>query len=169
MGIEELSDQQLNALEVNYRTRNRTEGGKYSLADVLLEKRRRLPSPFGPREVAAKILELSANSSDGLITYGDLWNALKPGQPWTGHASLTILSNSLSRTIEYCVKNRMPVFTVLVVRGAQRKLSHEAIERIYSECKELGIDVGPDPAVFVKRELERSRMIRPDELAEQMI
>ncbi len=167
MGIEELSDEQLNTLEVNYRRKNQFEGGKYSLAEVLLEKRRRLPSPFGAREVAAKILELSAKSDDGLITYVDLWNALRPTERWKGHGSLKILSNALSRTIEYCVKNRMPILTVLVVRGAQRRLSQEAVERIYAECKDLGIDVGLDPTAFLKRELDRSRNIRPDGLAQE--
>ena len=37
-----------------------------SLSEILLEKRKRSPSVFGVREVAAKIVELSGASPDGL-------------------------------------------------------------------------------------------------------
>jgi hypothetical protein len=79
MPISELSDKELDRFEASYRRVNRTEGGKYSLSEILLEKRRRKPSEFGVREVAAKIVELAALSADGLVTYGDIWNAFRPG------------------------------------------------------------------------------------------
>jgi hypothetical protein len=74
MPISDLSDTELDRFEASYRRAHKTEGGKYSLSEILLEKRRRAPSVFGVREVAAKIVELATLSDDGLVTYGDIWN-----------------------------------------------------------------------------------------------
>jgi hypothetical protein len=164
MSVDHLSDKQLDAFEANYRRANRTEGGKYTLAEILLEKRRRRPSPFGVRETAAKIIELAAASDDGLTTYGDLWSAFRPGMPWEGHKTQKIVSDSLYRVIHYCVTNRLPIITVLVVRGGQRKLSKEAIANIYRECRELAVDVGRDPEAFVSQQIELSRRMRTEDL-----
>ena len=56
MPISDLSDKDLDRFEASYRRANRTEGGKFSLSEILLEKRRRKPSAFSVREVAAKII-----------------------------------------------------------------------------------------------------------------
>jgi hypothetical protein len=143
---------------------NRTEGGKYSLSEILLEKRRRKPSAFGVREVAAKIIELAAKSEDGLTTYGDIWNAFRPGVPWEGHKTLRIVADSLYRVIHYCVTNQLPILTVLVVRGSNRRLTSEAISNIFNECKELGIDVGTNPKAFVDEQIRLSRTLVIDRL-----
>src|SRR5437764_4017879 len=111
MPISGLSDTELDRFEASYRRANRTEGGKYSLSEILLEKRRRTPSAFGVREVAAKIIELAALSDDGLVTYGDIWNAFRAGVPWEGHKTLRIVADSLSRVIHYCVTNQLPILT----------------------------------------------------------
>lgn len=59
MFLEQLSDEQLDAFESNYRKAKKTEGGKYSRSEILLERLRRKPSVFGTRQVAAKISELA--------------------------------------------------------------------------------------------------------------
>ena len=61
MGIEQLSDEQLDTFESNYRKAKKTEGGKYSLSEILLEKLPRKPAVFGTRQVAAKIIEWRKN------------------------------------------------------------------------------------------------------------
>jgi hypothetical protein len=155
MPISDLTDHQLDRFEANYRQKNKTEGGIYSLSEIMLEKRRRKPSEFGVREVAAKIIELAAASEDGLVTYSDLWSAFR-GDPWTGHKSLKIISNSLDRVIYYCVTNRLPILTVLVVQKHTRALSRKAVEGIYESCRDLGVDVGLDPTAFVEQEIKRS-------------
>ena len=38
MAISDLSDKELDQFEANYRRTNKTEGGKYSLSEILLEK-----------------------------------------------------------------------------------------------------------------------------------
>ena len=158
MPISDLTDDQLDRFEANYRQRNKTEGGIYSLSEILLEKKRRRPCEFGVREVAAKIIELAAASEDGLVAYSDIWSAFRT-DPWTGHKSLTIISDALDRVIHYCVINRLPILTVLVVQKHARTLSGQAIENIYEACKDLGVDAGLDPTTFVKREIERSRSV----------
>jgi hypothetical protein len=166
MSISDLSDAQLDQFDANYRRLNKMDGGKYSLSEILLERRRRSPSAFGVREVAAKIVELSASSPDGLITYGDVWNAFRPGRPWEGHKTLRIVADSLYRVVHYCVANRLPILTVLVVRGGTRRLTSEAIENIFNECRDLGVNVGHDPSAFVDRQIELSRAVVSENLPE---
>jgi hypothetical protein len=164
MPISDLTDQQLDNLESNYRTAKKTDGGIYSLAEVLLEKKRRRPTPFRVREVAVKIIELARGSKDGLVTYGEIWNTFSPNTPWQGHKNLRIVADSLARVIEYCVTNKLPILTVLVVQTGNRKLSAQAIKNIYQECKELGVDVGLDPKEFVDSQIRLSREVVIDQL-----
>src|SRR5437763_12274033 len=104
--ITELSDAELENLVRNYRAAGRTEGGPYTLADVLLEQLRRKPNPFGTREVAAKIIDLARESADGFLSYGELWKAFRPDTPWTGHSTQQIVRDRLDRVVAYCVQNR---------------------------------------------------------------
>jgi hypothetical protein len=135
MSIENLTDDQLENFAANYRRHKRTEGGKYSLSEILLEQRRRSPSPFGTREVAARILDLARQSRDGFITYGELWRSFRPDSPWSGHGTQQIVAQSLFRVIGYCVRHHLPIVTVLVVRSSNRRLSAEAVQNVYEECK----------------------------------
>jgi len=164
MPISDLSEEELDRFEANYRRANKAEGGKYTLAEILLEKKRRRPSPFAVREVAAKIVELARISKDGLVTYGEIWNVFRPNIPWEGHKTLRIVADSLERVIQYCVIHGLPILTVLVVRTNERNLSPQAIQRIYEECRELGMNVGPDPNAFVASQVALSRAIIVDQL-----
>lgn len=164
MPISDLSNDELDNFEANYRRTDRTEGGKYTLAEILLEKKRRKPSPFGVREVAAKIIELAAASEDGLVTYGEIWKAFSPNVAWEGHRTLRIVADSLERVIQYCVMHGLPILTVLVVRTGERTLSSQAIERIYQECRELGVNVGPDPKAFADRQIGLAKTLVVDQL-----
>ena len=159
MSIEDLTDGQLKTLAANYRRNNRTEGGKYSLRDVLLEQRRRAPSPFGTREVAVKIVELARQSNDGFLTYGELWRSFRPGLPWSGHGTQQIVAQSLFRVIGYCVRHKLPIITVLVVRGTHRQLSAEAVQNIYDECKELGVETELNAEAFVKGQIKMAEAL----------
>jgi hypothetical protein len=156
MGIEHLSDDDLENFESNYRRAGKSEGGKYSLREIMLEKLRRKPAVFGTREVASKIVELAKQSQDGLCTYGQIWSAFRPGTPWEGHKTLAIVASSLGRVVHYCVTNRLPILTTLVVQTGTRALAPKAIQNIYNECRELGVDVGHDPEAFVKEQAELS-------------
>jgi hypothetical protein len=162
--ISEWKDDELSSLESRYRERGLTEGGVYTLAEIRLEQRRRSPNPFGVRETAVKILELAAASGDGLTTYGELWSAFRPNEAWKGNASVSVMSKALDRVIAYCVDNRLPIISTLVVRTGSRSLSDQAVQNIYEEVKALGVDVGLDAAAFVLGQTDQSRKLLPDTL-----
>lgn len=159
MGIEQLTDEQLDTFETNYRRVGKTEGGKYSLSEILLERLRRKPTVFGTREVATTIITLAQKSDDGLCTYGQIWSEFRPNMPWEGHKTLALVASSLARVVHYCVINRLPILTTLVVQTGTRRLSEQAIQNIYAECRELGMDVGHDPKEFVARQAELARSL----------
>ncbi|MDA9478910.1 hypothetical protein XI03_31385 [Bradyrhizobium sp. CCBAU 65884] len=164
MNVDELTDEQLDTFEANYRRVNKTEGGKYSLSEILLEKLRRKPTAFGTREVAAKILELARGSDDGLCTYGQIWSEFRPNAPWEGHKTLSIVASSLGRVVHYCVTNDLPILTTLVVQTGTRQLSEKAIQNIYNDCRELGVRVGPDPDAFVRKQVDLARALAISDL-----
>jgi len=152
MPITDLTDDELEALIGNYRRLGVTEGGIYSLSEALLEQRRRIKTLVPVPQVFDAILELSGQSPDGLITYIDLWKALFPGVAWKGNASVTQIAKVLAQVIGYCVDKGAPIVTTLVVRKQTRKLDQSAIENIYSESKDFGLDVGAHGAnEFCKR------------------
>jgi len=67
--------------------------------------------------------------------------------------------------IGYCVQHKLPIITVLVL-GATWQLSAEAVHNIYEECKELGVETGPDPDAFVNDQTNKSRTMALHELPE---
>lgn len=164
MTAQKLSDRQLAAMIANYRTRGVSEGGRWSLSELLLEERRRTPTAFPPREVASAIIRLSKGSPDGLASYHDIWREFLPDREWKGNAPRKIMADALYRAIGYCVDYDLPILTVLVVRKQQRRLSPEAVLNIYNECRELGIDVGPDPEKFVEAERAKALSMTADSL-----
>jgi hypothetical protein len=150
-----------------YRRAQKTEGGIYSLSEVLLEQMRRKLGIFGGREGAAKIIEMAGRSADGFVTYLELWKAFRPDVTWEAYKSLRPISDSLDRVIHYCVTNRLPILTVLVVRTDNRRLSSQAVKNIFNSCRELGVDVGFDPKEFVDKQIELSRAVVVEELPEE--
>jgi hypothetical protein len=64
MPISDLSDKELDRFEASYRRANKTEGGKYSLSEILLEKQRRNPA----RLACAKLRQKLSNSLHGPMT-----------------------------------------------------------------------------------------------------
>ncbi len=167
MQLNEISDRQLADNVRRYREAGKETGGYFSLSELLIEQRRRKPSPFPTVEVARAILELSRKSADGLCTYRDLWDFFCPGKPWVGHGSSTAVANSLARVIAYCVQNGLPVITVLVVKSGGRQLSPQAVQNIYSESRDLGVSVGHDPMAFVLKEREKSRSLVVGDLPQE--
>jgi hypothetical protein len=62
MSIQDLTDNQLRNLVKNYERAGKTEGGKYSLAEVRLEQQRRLGKAYNGRDAALKIVDLAKKS-----------------------------------------------------------------------------------------------------------
>lgn len=159
MSIQDLSAQQLNNLENNYLAKGVTVGGRYTLAEVRLEKLRRLPSTLDTVATAQRIIELANASDDGLTTYGELWASFNPDKPWKGNATQQIVGNALGRVTAYCITNKMPIITTLVVRSGSRTLSDEAIINITNEARGLGVETGSDPRVFVESQMAAAKAL----------
>ena len=159
MGIESLTDRQVSLMISRYEERELIEGGRYSLAELKMEQLRRVQSPLPYVEVARTIVELATKSDDGLITYRDIWDAFRPGEPWRWPVSNNTVNPSLQRVVEYCVRNSLPILTVLVVQEGKRKLSPEAVQNIFNEARALGVDVGHDAVAFIDRERGRARNV----------
>jgi len=157
--VELLSDRQVADIVRRYRERGLTEGGPWSLAELLMEQRRRIPTVLPTIDVARKIVEQSSKSVDGLTTYKDIWCAFRPGENWIGNKSQQIVANALARVVAYCVANGLPILTVLVVQSGNRRLSPEAVANIYNEARELGVATGPDAAAFIEDQRAGARQI----------
>lgn len=157
MSIEDWSDEQVSNLEQNYRRADKIDGGKYSLAEVLLEMRRRNAGALDSFEVYRVICEKSAASADGLVTYGEIWQYFFPDTPWSGNNPRKVIGKALGGVIYYCHTHDLPLMNVLVVRKGTRKLSAEAIQNIWQECKELGRNPGPDQEKFVLGHMEDAK------------
>jgi hypothetical protein len=106
--------------------------------------------------IAQKILELSEDSSDRLVTYLELWQAFRLGEVWD-LPSLKITSQWLSEAIRYCAERSSPIVTALVVQTSDRKLSEEAILAIFNESKALGVRVGLVPKAFAEGQQRRAK------------
>ena len=163
MQLSELSEQQLNAFIKNYEASGKTEGGIFPLADLKLEKLRRNKPAFPPRDVADAIVRLARVSSDGLVSYKQIWEVFRPDRTWIGNAPRAEMAKALGSVIAYCVDNKLPILTTLVVRAGSRSQSDEAIDNIYNEAKSLGVDVGISPKAFVLEEQAAARLLTPSE------
>lgn len=164
MSVSGLSDKQLEAFIANYRRQEKVTGGKFSLHELLLEQRRRIKSPFPPREVAKAIVELAQASGDGLVSYKQVWEVFRPGAVWIGNAPRAEMAKALAQVIAYCVDNDLPLLSTLVVRAGQRSQSKDAIANICNEARSLGLGVGPDPAAFVLGQQQEARALAVDRL-----
>lgn len=156
MDIKDRDDKEIQNFIANYREAGKTEGGIYSLEELLLEDLRRRGGTYSGREVTEKVLSLAKNSSDGRTTYGELWERLYPEEKWTGQNNIKTIGKNLNSAIYYCVTNGLPVVSVLVVPATARKLTDKAVSNIYETCKELGVDTGPVQADFIQRQTEKA-------------
>lgn len=167
MSVSDLSEKQLAVFIENYRRQGKETGGKFSLHELLLEQNRRVKSPFPPRDVAKTIVELAHRSSDGLVSYKQVWEVFRPGAEWIGNAPRAEMAKALAQVIAYCVDNNLPLLSSLVVRADQRSQSEDAIAHIYNEARSLGVQVGPDPQAFVLEQQQKARALVVDELPSQ--
>ena len=167
MPLHQITDSQLRDNIRRYKEAGNETGGHYSLAQLLVEEKRRKPSPFPVVAMARKIIELSQASEDGQTTYLELWRAFRPGVEWQGHGSQAAMGNALAQVVAYCVRHSLPIITVLVVQTSSRKLDRKAVENIYEECRTLGLDAGSDPCVFIQKQKEASLQLILDQLPEE--
>lgn len=146
--LSEWRDEDIESLINNYRARDKTEGGHYTLAELLLEQRRRLCPSVSVSKVVDLICEQSRKSHDGLTTYGELFAELFPGEKWIGNEPRSRMSKILDSVIGYCVDKGIPLISVLVVRKSPRRLDDLAKEEIVRVAKSLGVKVVDEGAFF---------------------
>ena len=159
MNIESWNDKQIASVIARYRKRGLTEGGPFSLADLLMEQRRRIKTEIPPVALARKIVELARESDDGLVTYKELWIQFRPDEAWVGNKSQQIMGNALARVVEYCVRHQLPILTALVVKTGSRTLDPKAVSNICNDARDLGITVGPDEARFIDEQQSAARTV----------
>lgn len=132
----------------------------YTLPELLAEQHRREKVGVFPTvETAQKIVQLVANSETGVITYLDIWNAFRPGEPWEAHKSRQEVTNALDRVSFYCIQHGLPLLVTLVVNKGQGKLTDDAKDNIYDAAKERGVAAGPDRDAFIADQQEKARAL----------
>lgn len=156
MILSDLTDKQIDNFIRNYEESCKDTGGKFTLAELRVEKLRRTKSPFPPAEVAKVIVTIARESEDGLVTYKEVWERFRPDAQWIGNAPRTEMGKALGAVIAYCIDHGLPILSALVVQAAKRSHSDEAIMNIHNEARKLGIDVGTDAKVFVKRQQQEA-------------
>ena len=62
----------------------------------------------------------------------------------------------LDSAIHYCIKNKLPIVTVLVVPKSNRRLTEKAINNIYNRCRDWGVQTGLIATDFVERQIENA-------------
>ena len=157
MQLSELSDKQIHTFIKNYEDNGQDKGGIFSLAELKVEILRRTKSPFPAVEVARTIVSLSQRSTDGLVSYKQVWERFRPNAVWVGNAPRTEMAKALGSVIAYCIDKNLPILTTLVVQAGKRMHSEKAILNIYNEARSFGVDVGLDANAFVKGEQEKPR------------
>lgn len=155
--IREVPDDGLQAAIDRYRERKLTTGGPFTLAELLLEQKRRSKSDFNGRVVVEAIIKAARASESGTLTYGHLHEQLYPGRSWEGNHSQNLMTRALDKAVHYCAEGKLPILTVLVVRANDKGLSEQAIQNIYNECREIGLEVGLEPAKFVAEQIAMSK------------
>ena len=132
----------------------------YTLPDLLAEQHRRgKVGVFPTVETAQKIVQLVSSSDTGVITYLDVWNAFRPGEPWEAHKSRQEVTNALDRVGFYCIRHGLPLLVTLVVNNGQGKLTDDAKENIFNAAKERGVGVGEDRDAFIDDQQQRARAL----------
>ncbi len=156
MTLDELTDREVENFISNYERSGKDTGGRFTLAQLRVEKLRRIKSPFPPAEVAKTIVSIARESKDGLVTYKEVWERFRPDSKWIGNAPRTETGKALGAVIAYCVDHGLPILSTLVVQAGKRAHSDEAITNIHNECRKLGIDVGTDAKEFVKKQQDEA-------------
>ncbi|NWK96694.1 hypothetical protein DM806_13695 [Sphingobium lactosutens] len=137
-----------------------TSKAVFTLAELLAEQHRREPVGFLPTvETAQTIIRLVRESPTGLTTYGAIWNAFRPDEPWHMHTSRQQVNNALDRVNFYCIRHGLPQIVTLVVNGTEKALTDQAKSNIFNASRERGMDVGLDRDAFIDKHQEMSRAI----------
>jgi hypothetical protein len=157
------TDDEIRNLVQNYTKDKKTDGGHYSLVECQREITRRNGGPYSGREVTSKIVGLGQKSSDGLVTYLELWQAYFPNKQWKGNSSGNEVGKKMLRAASYfcAINQQLPFVTCIVVNGATRKATDKAKKNVFDFAKNLGVSTGPDYIKFFDDHAKRTKSIDP--------
>lgn len=164
MKLDEFTEKEIENFIANYVKQGKEAGGKFTLAELRLEKQHRIKSPFPPAEVAKAIVRLAKESSDGLVSYKQVWEVFRPESKWIGNAPRTETGKALGAVIAYCADHGLPLLSTLVVQAGKRSHSDDAIANIHNEARKLGLNTGADAKAFVFRQQEEALELLENEL-----
>lgn len=156
--IKILSDKQISTMIDNYRRAEKSEGGVFTLAELLIEQSQRIDSGQPPRAIVDAICRLSRESDDGLTSYKSIWTEFYPDKDFVGNSTQKIVGKMLGSAAGYCAHNGLPALTTLVVPHNTRQLTDKAMENIHLGWQEFGRDVGSqDPRTFCEAEVIKAK------------
>ena len=153
-----IKDSALGSLIDRMRSAEDTSKAPYTLAELLQENRRRKPAGiFSAAEVGKLIIQLVAENGGQPVSYGEVWSALRPDEPWHMHKSRKEIGDVLDRLSFYCIRHGMPLIGTLVINKSEKDLTDPAKKNVYAAAKERGMDVGLDREGFVSQQQQMAR------------
>lgn len=151
--LETLSDDELNRMEENIRKAPSTFRGRFTLQDILAEKRRRL-GRFA--KAYDQLLDAVRQSPDGRITYGEVFAIFFPNEVWHFRRSMQKIKALMDGIIQYAVAFGKPILTAAIVRSGSRKCTPRAKQNIFDRSRDLGYS--PAFSAEALADLERGKI-----------
>lgn len=150
--ISKFSDDALKTILQRYDFYDITEGSAFNKAEIVTEQARRMSGEHNGEVLFEQIVRLALESPDRLTTYKQIWALFEPDDPWQHHVSLARVMAALGLCIEYCVRNNLPIMTVMCVRTIDRKLDDRAVCNIYNSVLALDQRIDESPDAFVRQQ-----------------
>jgi hypothetical protein len=138
MPISQLSNNELSQIEHNL-IFAQSPDEPYDLISVLCEKNRRAAPNFDGRDLTRLILALSRNSQDQFVSYKDLWEHCYPNVGFKGNNRVKEIMRILGISANYCMNNRYPIVTSIVVRKGDRKNTDKAKKNMREAARMAGV------------------------------
>jgi hypothetical protein len=157
------NDEEIKTLIKRYKERGLTSGGLYTLAELQLELARRVKAPHDPKDFAACILILAAQSPNRRVTFGALFEYYN-GRPPRGHGDIKTITASLERLGAYCHDRGLPIISTLVVNQATGEMTNNAVHNVWNYLRQIDPTTPNDPAAFVAEQVTRAERLSPESL-----
>ncbi|MDO6621079.1 hypothetical protein [Shewanella sp. 6_MG-2023] len=101
-------------------------------------------------------MKLANQSDSGFITYGQLFKCLHKFD-WVGNGSQQKLNKDLGAVVYYCVQNKLPIVTSLIIRQNNNQLTNQAKQNIYDCAKQLGVtNMQANVELYISEQQEKS-------------
>lgn len=152
--VEQLTDQELENLVVNFNRKGVVESPWHRLVDVKSELLSRKMKGMDGALITGLILGLASASPSFHVSYGQLNRAVF-GEDINGPGAVARLMRALDAVIAYCIKCQLPIATAVVTRKDGTH-STKAINNLFGAAKLLGAVGEVDPAQYVQEQAART-------------